>query len=87
MERIQMESLLQFDKDPPELLDKLQTPLMLSISTKVKKYFNTFFKGLLKIHCIAKQNAIIPSCVVWDFIIQSASLMHMQSCLFKLEYQ
>lgn len=39
MERIQMERLLQFDKDPPELLDTLQTPPMLTISTKVIKYF------------------------------------------------
>lgn len=43
MEKIQMESLLQFDKDPPELLDTLQTPLMLAISTQVIKYF--FLKG------------------------------------------
>lgn len=42
MERIQMESLLQFDKDPPELLDTVQTPPMLAISTKVRKYFFFF---------------------------------------------
>lgn len=46
MERIQMESLLQFDKDPSELLDTLQTPPMLAISTKVAKYF--FLKGYWK---------------------------------------
>lgn len=84
MEKIQMESLLQFDKDPPESLDTLQTPLMLAVSTKVIKHF-FFFKGLLKIHCIAKENTVILSCIVWDFITPFASLMYMQSCLSKPE--
>lgn len=39
MEKIQMESLLQLDKDPLESLDTLQTPLMFAISTEVIKYF------------------------------------------------
>lgn len=39
MDKIQMESLLQFDKDPPELLDTLQTPLVLAMSTKVIIFF------------------------------------------------
>lgn len=81
MEKIQMESLLQFDKDPRESLDTLQTPLMLAISTEA-----FFFKGLLTMNCIAKQNTVILSCVVWDFIINFALLMLMQSCLSKPEY-
>lgn len=85
MERIQMESLLQFDKDPPELLDTdYKHHQYLQFQPKPS---NIFFKGLLKIHCVSKQNAVIPSCVVWDFIIQFASLMHTQPCLFKLEYK
>lgn len=81
-----MENLLQFDKDPLESLDTLQTPLMLAVSTKVMKHI--FLKKAIENSLYreySKESTVILSCIAWDFINLFASLMYMQSCLSKLE--